>query len=426
MKKHLLVLVLLCSIIAACGGTAPQPTIPPATPDLGATVQAEVQKAMDSHPTQTPLPTYTPQPTFTLPPKPTEIPKTPLAPASSRSSKLLPITSENVYRITEIGRLELEGPFSDSIAFLPDIIFSPDSSLLAASSGYSIWLYDSETLSVVHLIEKTVQVGQVAFSPDGTLLAGGTPYDEPPQLWRVGDGTLFRTLEVPSDYDLAFGVVFSPDGKVLALGAFDSVLLWQIADDSLLRILQGSDTKPYPLGALAFSPDGKILASGSGLQEGWGVELWRVSDGELLHTLGGREDKPRVEDTCDVAFSPDGKMVAAGARYGVWLWQVADGTLAQTLMTPMEGVSETSVFGVAFSPDGSLLAVTKGGTSRSLDAMQDYNSEVVIFETETWHEVQTLSGPPGPGYSVAFSPDGMLLASVDSNGTVRLWGVPED
>jgi parallel beta-helix repeat protein len=72
MKKNLLILALLLgSIIAACGGTAPEPTIPPATPDLGATVQAEVQTAMASRPEPTPLPTYTPYPTYTHPPEPT-------------------------------------------------------------------------------------------------------------------------------------------------------------------------------------------------------------------------------------------------------------------------------------------------------------------------------------------------------------------
>jgi WD40 repeat protein len=66
---------------------------------------------------------------------------------------------------------------------------------------------------------------------------------------------------------------------------------------------------------------------------------------------------------------------------------------------------------VAFSPDGRLLAT----------ASRD--ETVKLWATETGEEVQTLHGHGGFVQSVAFSPDGRLLATGSLDGTARLWSV---
>lgn len=58
-------------LLTAC--TVPQPTTPPPTPDVPATVTAQVQAYLDAVPTDTPLPTQTPYPTYTPYPTPTEV-----------------------------------------------------------------------------------------------------------------------------------------------------------------------------------------------------------------------------------------------------------------------------------------------------------------------------------------------------------------
>jgi WD40 repeat protein len=75
------------------------------------------------------------------------------------------------------------------------------------------------------------------------------------------------------------------------------------------------------------------------------------------------------------------------------------------------------VTSVAFSPDGRLLA--SGSVYYIWDGKTTFYGTVELWNVETGQKVRTLRGTPVR--SVAFSADGRWLASVDS--TVKLWNV---
>ena len=133
-----------------------------------------------------------------------------------------------------------------------------------------------------------------------------------------------------------------------------------------------------------------------------------------VRTLRGHTSFARA-----VAFSPDGKLLATGAAdHTVKLWDVAAGNLLRTLSS--DGYTLTNLFpsrsepykfwSVAFSPDGKLLA------TGSDDDM------VRVWDVVTGSLLRTLSGHTSYVYSVSFSPDGKLLAS-GTGKTIRLWDV---
>jgi WD40 repeat protein len=128
--------------------------------------------------------------------------------------------------------------------------------------------------------------------------------------------------------------------------------------------------------------------------------------GDLLLSLDGED-----ENYVGVDIAPDGQTFATLTRFDdvgrggyIRLWRVSDG---QMLWQTDTG----DLTSLAFSPDGKLIAA--GNETGAL--------EFVLAEDGSL--IATLPGHSGLVSGVAFSPDGSLLATSSGDGTVFLWGL---
>ena len=188
-------------------------------------------------------------------------------------------------------------------------------------------------------------------------------------------------------------IQYSADGAVLVVATGIGIWLYDTTTYQEIGFLTAHTSA---VECLAFSPDGNLLASGGG--DGT-ILLWHRS-------IGAQKVLTKsTEPVSNLAFSPDGKTIANGSRDTIRFWDTITGEEKDALTGLPEHINNLS-----FSPDGkTIVSVTWG------------DGEVCISDRITGKLKKTFTVEMTDNvFSIAFSPDGKIVAIGNSDGNIYL------
>ena len=313
--------------------------------------------------------------------------------------------------------------------------FSPDGTLLAIGSTIGVWLYDAKTGKELSLFPGACQ--SLAFSPDGQFLANGGSggvggsgkyHGEEVQLWEVSTGKRMTLAKSPPS---ASAVRFSEDSKTLIiLGDWENrdtignlnIETGEVNLKKFRELPKDSYSESY-----ALTHDKLAIGQASGK-----IQLWDPISGKKPPFFRGHSGKFEQENIQKemsfeigtrehietLAISPDGSQLAIGSIDGrsttVLLWDTTGNNEPIILRKHTnDSIHSVSASILAFSPNGKILA--------SGDTDNKVRNTLRLWDTSTGKLLAKLTGHIRGITSLTFSPDSSTLATANADGTVLFW-----
>jgi WD40 repeat protein len=323
------------------------------------------------------------------------------------------------------------------------LVLAPGGKLVAShGADDTVRLWEPATGRELHQFTAPPGTVCVALAPDGRSAALGNA-DTSIRIHATADGKeLHRIKGHPQG---VAQLAFTPDGKILASGGrLDNVIrLWDPATGRELRQLGMANAVRGSVGSagggLVFSPDGKFLACPvvsapdaprrGGAPATVTLNLWDVATGKEARRIA----LPDQTSISSFAFSPDGRTLAAENRNGtITLWEVASGQERGRLGNPAALIPPRSNAAAARLLRRSRLV---GPVARAVPTTLAFSADgrilmlrgpqhaVEVWDVESGKEVGRLRGHAGDVTVLALASDGRTLATGSSDTTMLLWDV---
>ncbi|HTH37578.1 MAG TPA: protein kinase [Pyrinomonadaceae bacterium] len=295
-------------------------------------------------------------------------------------------------------------------------VFSADSKILATSNLDGISLSDVESGTEIGSFATSEMAFGLAFSPDGKLFAAKQG-DLKVKLWELATkkpiGVFSKELEAPFRRHGRY-LDFSPDGRILAVPSGTGLILWDVAGMRHIASIKGHEEY---VRFLSFSPNGEKLVT---IGNFGSMRLWRLPV-EFAALENKFEEAIDMKDSVAANLSKDGSRIVTTSSDGLFSLRDSSSLLKLASVGDAQLYKDTILFAPTFSPDGKLLAGIRIN-AYALPARVSFrggSDALELWDVETGKKIATVAGEVD---KFVFSPDGRNIATIGKQG-LQLWDV---
>lgn len=347
----------------------------------------------------------------------------------------------------------------------PSLVFSPAKSLIkdVFQNEEPAWiarkpevdehwyplLQEFKTPNLHH--EAIGNIESMVFSSDGTTLASSSDQGTI-DLWNTATGHFIRIAGTVSTHvrrqtrgfkkpTHARSVTFSPNDTLLLSAWTDGAIqIWDVANKQHFRTFHGHDGQAH---VAIFATGGNLVASAGADRA---VKIWETATGHCLHTFNH-------PDVLSITFSPkDDKIASMSERGVIKVWNLQPVVQPQEIESEIEATPAANFSSIIFSDrlgteiialstyirrfntlTGKMLdarylktdsfnavAMSKSWSQRKL-AFVDDSPNVTLLDPNTCNVLGTIPGVKRPITSMAFTSDGLWLATSSNGPEIKIW-----
>ena len=287
-------------------------------------------------------------------------------------------------------------------ANVSEFAFSSDGKMFASGSlDHTIQVWNVEKRKKLATLKGHQEsVTSIAFSNDGKLVAGGDE-NKAIKIWDIDTRRERATLT--GHKNAIYALAFSPNGETLASGSSDGTIrFWNPNNGEEIALFATGYTESVK--AVAFSENDTTLASATsiGTVEVWGLNTWQ----ELTtFTVGQNFSTSAVALTSDATHFAYQDRDKKGHN-SIQLWEIATG---KKIPGPWQNI-KTQEIAFTFSSDNKTIVVS---SHQGIHAW-DINTQLELFHYKTEQFYRS---------NLVFSPNGTLIATNGNHARTRIWNI---